>query len=82
MSEDEKELSQTSLKQKFFEYLNKIQDIGQFIIFENVDLPENITDFAKVETFLGELDPNEVAQLRQQFGGRLGFFPSNTVINL
>ncbi len=66
LSTDEKKLAQTSLKQKFFEHLHSIRKLGQFIIFENVDPPNNIENLAKAEIFLG------------QPGGRIGFFPSNT----
>ena len=64
LSADEKALAQTALKQKFFEHLNRIRDLGQFIVFENLDLPENIESLARVEVFLGHS------------GGRNGFFPS------
>jgi hypothetical protein len=60
---DETILSKTLLKQKFFEHLYSIRGLGQFIIFENIDLPENITDLAKVEEFVGHS------------GGRMGLFP-------
>jgi predicted nucleic acid-binding Zn-ribbon protein len=63
--DDEKALAQTTLKQKFFEHLYSIRGLGQFIIFENVDLPDNIVDLSKVETFHG--GP----------GGRMGLFPTN-----
>lgn len=64
LSPDEKALAQTSLKTNFFEFLYSIRELGQFIIFENVDLPDSIADFAKVETFLGHS------------GGRIGLFPN------
>ena len=63
LSADEKTLAQTSLKEKFFEHLHSLRDLGQFIIFENVDLPSKIDELAKIETFSG--GP----------GGRVGFFP-------
>jgi len=65
LEDDEMALAQTSLKQKFFEHLFSIRNLGQFIIFENVDLPENITDLAKVTIFHGRP------------GGRVGLFPPN-----
>lgn len=64
LSDDERALAQTSIKQKFFEHLFSIRNLGQFIILENIDLPENIADLAKVEIFTGE--PGEK---------RWGFFP-------
>lgn len=63
LSTDEKALAQTALKQRFFEHLHSIRDLGQFIVFENVDLPEKIEAFTKIEVFLGHE------------GGRNGFFP-------
>lgn len=66
LSDDEKKLAQTTLKQKFFEHLYSIQDLGQFIIFENIDPPANIADLVRVENFHGQAD---------RFDGRIGFFP-------
>jgi hypothetical protein len=63
LSEDEIALAKTPLKQKFFKHLNKISGLGQFILFENIDPPDNITQLANVETFYGGL------------AGRAGFFP-------
>jgi len=62
---DEKELSNTSLKQYFFDHLSAQSSLGQFIILENVDPPEDIGRLANVETFYGE-----------QGGGRPGLFPA------
>ncbi len=51
------------MKQRFFEHLHSIRDLGQFIIFENVDPPGNIERLAKVEVFSGTAS------------GRYGLFP-------
>jgi|AGTN01.1.fsa_nt_gi hypothetical protein len=64
LSEDEKALARTAVKQRFFEHIHSIRDLGQFIVFENVDLPVNIEDLAKVEVFSGGTD------------GRRGLFPA------
>jgi hypothetical protein len=50
---DEIALARTPLRQRFFEHLHSVRDAGQFIIFENVDLPDNITSLARVEVFTG-----------------------------
>jgi hypothetical protein len=64
LSNDEKALAQTPLMKNFFEHLHRIQDLGQFIIFENIDPPTNIDELANVEAFVGNMY------------GRWGFFPS------
>lgn len=63
LSDDERDLARTAVKQRFFEHLHSIRNLGQFIVFENVDPPENIEDLAKVEVFSGAV------------GGRYGLFP-------
>ena len=63
LSADEKALSNTSLKNYFFEHLSKNADKGQFLIIENVDLPAGIERLGTVETFTG--DPTT---------GRVGLF--------
>ncbi|MBF0108697.1 MAG: hypothetical protein HQL76_05940 [Magnetococcales bacterium] len=63
LSSDEQVLANTPLKQNFFEHLHRIQHLGQFIIFENIDLPDNIRELAKVEVFVGDSE------------GRSGLFP-------
>lgn len=63
LTADEKALASTQLKAKFFEHLHSIKHLGQFIILENVDLPENIDTLAKVEIFSGSAV------------GRVGLFP-------
>jgi hypothetical protein len=54
LSADEQEVSQTSLKDHFFEHLAEHSKNSQFWIIENVDLPANIHQIAHVETFTGE----------------------------
>lgn len=64
LAADEKDLARTSIRQHFFEHLYSLRDLGQFIILENVDLPENITQLAHVEEFAGDVE-----------GRRQGLFP-------
>ena len=54
LSADEQEVSQTSLKDHFFEHLATHAQNSQFWIIENVDLPTTIHQIARVETFTGE----------------------------
>ncbi len=63
LSDDERALAGTHLKQKFFEHIYSIRHLGQIIILENVDLPDNINDLANVEIFSGGEN------------GRVGLFP-------
>ena len=67
LSEDEKELAKTSLKQRFFEHLDSIRDLGQFIILENIDPPVDVENLAHVHLFYGMAG-----------GGRNGLFPLST----
>jgi hypothetical protein len=52
----EEELRNTDLKERFFEHLGHIGANAQFMVFENVDPPSKIDDYATVETFTN--DPN------------------------
>jgi predicted nucleic acid-binding Zn-ribbon protein len=54
LSDDEQALSNTSLKDFFFEHLSRNSDKGQFVVIENVDLPPGIEGLAHVETFTGD----------------------------
>ena len=61
LTEDEKALSKTSLKERFFEHLASIKHLGQFIILENIDPPENIENLAHVHLFFGTLKKADMA---------------------
>jgi hypothetical protein len=54
LTADEEALSNTSLKDFFFEHLSKNAANGQFLIIENIDLPVAIDKLANVETFTGD----------------------------
>ena len=60
LTPDEEELRNTDLKERFFEHLGHVGADAQFIIFENVDPPAKIADYATVETFTN--DPNNGRQ--------------------
>jgi hypothetical protein len=62
---DEEAIRNTSLKDFFFEHLSKISRFGQFIVVENVDMPEGIERLAHMEVFTSE-----------PATGRPGLFPS------
>jgi hypothetical protein len=62
LTDDERALAQTPLKQKFFEHLSTIREYGQCIVLENVDPPQGVRVLS--EAFLGHQDR-----------GRFGFFP-------
>jgi len=53
LSDDEKELAKTKLSYYFFSYLEKISSLAQFIIIENIDIPDVQSDSVSVETFHG-----------------------------
>jgi hypothetical protein len=67
LTEDEKELAKTSLKERFFEHLASIDNLGQFIVLENIDPPKNIGNLAHVHLFYGNTGE-----------GRYGLFPVST----
>jgi hypothetical protein len=66
LADDEKRIAESSLKSKFFEYLSSISTLGQFIILENIDPPDEVADIAHVETFSGASSID-----------RIGFFPKH-----
>jgi hypothetical protein len=61
---DEQAIQDTSLNEFFFEHLSNIASLGQFLVVENVDMPEGIERLAHMDVFTG--DPTT---------GRTGLFP-------
>ena len=57
---DEQELRNTDLKQRFFHHLGNLGEKAQSVVFENVDPPEDIEDYCRVEVFTN--DPDEGRQ--------------------
>ncbi|MBV8254831.1 MAG: hypothetical protein JO154_19680 [Chitinophaga sp.] len=53
LTEDEIELKEANVASHFFKHLASLKDIGQFIIMENIDLPDDIDLYANVQTFYG-----------------------------
>jgi hypothetical protein len=54
LAADERAIRNTSLKEFFFEHLSKISGLGQFLVVENVDMPEGIERLAHMEVFTGD----------------------------
>ena len=65
LSEDEKTLKKSNLKEMFFSHLHSISDLGQFIILENIDPPADVSSISNIEIFYGDSG-----------SGRYGLFPS------
>jgi DNA repair ATPase RecN len=65
LTEDEKVIARSALKQSFFEHLSSIKPLGQFIILENIDPPDGIDKIAHVQMFYGHTG-----------SGRSGLFPA------
>lgn len=53
LTEDERALVASSLKQHFFSHLASLKEMGQFIVVENVDPPAGLEAGAKVIVFRG-----------------------------
>jgi hypothetical protein len=68
LSADDEPIRNTSLKEFFFEHLAAHSAQSQFVVVENVDLPEGIEALAKVQTFTS--DPGS---------GRAGLFLGRTL---
>jgi hypothetical protein len=51
---DEQAIRNTPLKEFFFEHLSKISGLGQFLVVENVDMPEGIERLAHMDVFTGD----------------------------
>ena len=68
LTEDEMILKKSDLREKFFKHLASVSKLGQFIIFENIDPPADIRNYAKVTIFSGNKDSSID-------NNRAGFFP-------
>jgi hypothetical protein len=66
LSPDELQLAKSPLKEGFFAHLETMRGAGQFIVFENVDLPDGLDRMTRVEVFHGD----------RNVKGRFGFFPA------
>lgn len=56
LTAEEQELRRTDLKERFFKHLGHIGDRAQFIVFENVDPPAGIEEYASVTAFTNDSD--------------------------
>lgn len=63
LSADERALRASPVRERFFEHLVSMSDVGQIIVFDNIDPPSTASNFATPELFSGS------------DAGRFGFFP-------
>lgn len=54
LEEDEEKLAETKISYHFLNYLHKISRFGQFIIIENIDIPESLRSVIGIDTFYGK----------------------------
>jgi hypothetical protein len=54
LEEDEEKLAETKISYHFLNYLHEISHVGQFIIVENIDVPESLRGVIGVDTFYGK----------------------------
>lgn len=54
LSEDEKAIRDSDLKEKMFEHLASISSAGQFIMFDNADPPEKASIYTALHTFTND----------------------------
>ncbi|WP_261885350.1 coiled-coil domain-containing protein [Vibrio pomeroyi] len=54
LGKDEEQLAKTKISYHFLNYLYQIRHLGQFIIVENIDIPETLRNVIGVETFYGQ----------------------------
>lgn len=54
LTDDERAIANTSLKDFFFAHLASLQKIGQFIVLENIDPPNDVMRHANMVTFTGD----------------------------
>lgn len=64
LTPDEQAVAQTPVREKFFEHLSTLKALGQIVVFDNIDPPSTVSQFAKPVLFTR--NPDE---------GRYGFFP-------
>ena len=57
---DEEEIRKTDLKQRFFDHVGHLGERTQVVVFENIDPPEGVENYALVEAFTN--DPGEGRQ--------------------
>jgi hypothetical protein len=60
LSADERAIKKSDLKERFFQHLSSLGDVGQVIVFDNADPPEKADLYAHIETFT-----NDASQGRQ-----------------
>lgn len=53
---DEAIIKQSDLKERMFEHIGSLSELGQFLIFDNADPPQGAERFANVQTFTNDGD--------------------------
>jgi len=56
LAPDEQEISNSDLKFEFFHHLASLKNVGQFIIFDNADPPDDADSYAHIETFTNDFE--------------------------
>jgi hypothetical protein len=54
LDNDEKNLAETKISYYFLNFLYENSELGQFIIIENIDMPESLKDVIGIDTFYGK----------------------------
>ena len=54
LEKDEEDLAKTKVSYHFLNYLHQISHIGQFIIVDNIDIPNVLKDVIGIDTFYGK----------------------------
>jgi hypothetical protein len=60
LSDDERVIRNSDLKERMFEHLHSLAGVGQFILFDNADPPPGVAHLASIEVFTN--DPTEGRQ--------------------
>lgn len=54
LTPDERAIAKTPLRDRFFEHLSSLREVGQFIVLENIDVPVDLDRRAVVHEFTGD----------------------------
>ncbi len=54
LSDDERQISNSDLKDRMFAHLHSLGSMGQFILFDNADPPSNVGAFGSIELFTND----------------------------
>ncbi|ANI80322.1 hypothetical protein [Sphingobium sp. EP60837] len=51
LADDEEAIKSSDLRERMLSHLGSLGDLGQIVIFDNIDAPANVADFAQIEVF-------------------------------